>query len=68
MGKCIVCEENYSDKRLQLGYKTCLTCGGKQAAQETKRKSKCIAPAYNKGDCQYITSKQCVKNIYQGKS
>jgi hypothetical protein len=27
MAECITCEEEYSDKRLALGYETCLDCG-----------------------------------------
>jgi len=27
MAECITCEEEYSDKRLDLGYMTCLNCG-----------------------------------------
>jgi len=27
MAECITCEEEYSDKRLELGYRTCLDCG-----------------------------------------
>jgi len=27
MAICINCEEEYSDKRLALGYQTCLVCG-----------------------------------------
>ena len=27
MAFCIECEEEYSDKRLALGYNTCLDCG-----------------------------------------
>jgi predicted nucleic acid-binding Zn-ribbon protein len=68
MAICIKCGEEYSDKRAELGYKTCLECGAKDAQKETKRKSKCIAPAYNKGAYQYITSKECVKGIYPNKT
>ena len=27
MAECVECEEEYTDKRLELGYKTCLDCG-----------------------------------------
>ena len=27
MAECITCEEEYTDKRLELGYMTCLDCG-----------------------------------------
>lgn len=32
MADCITCEEEYSDKRLELGYNTCLNCGQEAAA------------------------------------
>jgi hypothetical protein len=31
MATCITCEEEYSDKRLALGYQTCLICGEDEA-------------------------------------
>ena len=31
MAICIKCEEEYNDKRLALGYRTCLDCGGRDA-------------------------------------
>ena len=31
MAICISCEEDYSDKRLALGYRTCLDCGEAEA-------------------------------------
>lgn len=65
---CDECGEEFSDKRGKLGYTTCLECGDKEANKEKNRKKKCIAPAYNKGAYQYITSKECVKNIYPNKT
>jgi|TARA_A100001011_G_scaffold381515_1_gene450169 hypothetical protein len=61
--KCVECGEEYSCKRLQLGYKTCLDCGGISAIREIVRKSKCIAPAFNKGSYTYVHSKQDAKDI-----
>ena len=52
---CIVCGEEFSEKRAALGYKTCLLHG------ETEREFT-IAPAYNKGAYQVI-SRQNVKDI-----
>lgn len=65
---CIECGEEFSDKRGKLGYKICLECGEEKAKREVNRKKKCLAPAYNKGAYQYITSKECVKNIYPNKT
>jgi len=31
MATCIECEEEYNDKRLALGYRTCLDCGDRSA-------------------------------------
>ena len=31
MAECINCEEEYNDKRLALGYQTCLNCGEYEA-------------------------------------
>jgi hypothetical protein len=31
MAICITCEEEYNDKRLALGYHTCLDCGESEA-------------------------------------
>ena len=31
MAECISCGEEYSDKRLALGYETCLICGESEA-------------------------------------
>jgi len=33
MANCINCEEEYTDKRLALGYATCLECGETEARQ-----------------------------------
>jgi hypothetical protein len=61
--KCIECGEEYNYKRLQLGYKTCLDCGSISAIREIVRKSKCIAPAFNKGSYTYIHSAQDAKDV-----
>ena len=63
MATCIVCYEKYSDKRKNLGYKTCLNCGDKEARKEALRKSKCIAPLFNKGAYQFIGSIKEAKSI-----
>lgn len=60
---CIECHEEYSPRRLQLGYRTCLDCGGKVALIEKARKAKCSAPAYNKGAYQYVGTVQAARGI-----
>ena len=39
---CIICLENVNNQRSLLGYKTCLSCGEKQA----KKKKHCIVPLH----------------------
>lgn len=49
------CGEEYSDKRLALGYQTCLDCGRKDAVLEARRKAQRVQPLYNKGPTQYVS-------------
>ena len=60
---CIVCQEEYNPKRLALGYRTCLECGGAQALKEKTRKARCTAPAYNKGAYQYVGSTTMARGV-----
>lgn len=62
---CQFCGEDYSAKRFELGYITCLDCGDSQAQKETEAKSKRITVAYNKGPMMFITSKECVVGIFK---
>jgi hypothetical protein len=48
MATCKTCGEEYSDKRLALGYRTCL-----KHAEPVKLFT--VAPAYNKGAYQLIS-------------
>ena len=63
MANCILWDEKYSDKRLALGYKTCLDCGGNAARKEAAFKARCCAPAYNKGAYMYVSSRNMAKDI-----
>ena len=54
MAICKLCYEDYNDKRLALGFYTCLDCGDRAAHREANRRRKCVAPAYNKGAYQPI--------------
>ena len=56
MPQCFDCGEEFSPKRKELGYEHCLECGDGYAQKETLRKSKCVAPAFNKGAYQYVGS------------
>jgi len=58
MAKCEICEEEYSNKRAELGYDTCLKCGEIDAREETNKKKMRIATPYNKGPYMYICSKK----------
>lgn len=40
MAICITCEEKYSDKRLELGYQTCLDCGQVSAVAISRARTK----------------------------
>ena len=60
---CKDCEETYTQKRFNLGYRTCLECGEFNATIEKNRKSKCVATAFNKGAYTYVYSKKQAKNI-----
>ena len=62
---CYFCGEEYNRKRFDLGYLSCLDCGQRHAQKEKDYKSRCTAPAYNKGAYQYITSINCVKGIFK---
>ena len=63
MANCITCYNNFPNKRYQLGYRTCINCGDKEASKEAYRKSKCIAPLFNKGAYQYLGSIEEAKYI-----
>lgn len=63
MPECKMCNITYSVKRLNLGYLTCIECGDKIAVKESIRKSKCVAPLFNKGAYQYIGNIKEVKHI-----
>ena len=60
---CIECGEDYNPKRAELGYRTCLGCGGKIADIEVARKARCSAPAYNKGAYQYVGTVQAARSV-----
>lgn len=60
---CVKCQVSFNPRRLELGYRTCLDCGGKAAMKEKVRKAKCSAPAYNKGAYQYVGTVQAAKGI-----
>jgi len=46
---CSACGVEYNTKRAQLGYETCLECGEARAFKVAEFRSKCSAPAFNKG-------------------
>ncbi len=63
MAVCIKCYNDFPCARKNLGYDTCIICGDKEAKKEALRKSKCIAPLFNKGSYQYIGNINEVKHI-----
>ena len=63
MNNCKVCHKEFPLKRKQIGYEVCIDCGDKIADIELIRKSKCIAPLFNKGAYQYISNIKEAKYI-----
>lgn len=61
--QCFDCGEDFSPKRKSLGYNHCLECGDGYAKSEMIRKSKCVAPAFNKGAYQYVGTIADAKQI-----
>ncbi len=60
---CIKCDESFPEKRKQLGYNTCLKCGAIDAKKISTHRSKCTAPAFNKGAYMYVSSKRMAKDL-----
>ena len=60
---CIECEEEFSLARKRLGYNTCLEWGEVKADKERQRRSKCVAPAYNKGAYMYVADLRMAKDL-----
>lgn len=58
MAQCIKCGETYSDKRRQLGYKTCLYCG----EQASKQVVRTVVPL-SKSNYVLITDLELLKGI-----
>jgi len=58
---CRECGEEYNTKRAELGYATCLSCGESSAIKIARRRSRCSAPAFNKGAYQPVMSKDDAK-------
>jgi len=58
---CRECGEEYNTKRAELGYATCLSCGDSSARKIARRRSRCSAPAFNKGAYQPVMSKDDAK-------
>ena len=63
MAICNECFNDFPDARKKLGYNICINCGDKHAKKEAIRKSKCIAPLFNKGSYQYIGNINAAKHI-----
>ena len=61
--KLCACTEEISKERYSLGYRTCIRCGEALAALEATRRKKCVAPLYNKGAYQYISTLDQVEDI-----
>ena len=60
---CIKCQKEFPLKRKKLGYNTCLDCGDIAAKKIAKHRSKCTAPAFNKGAYMYVSSRSMAKDL-----
>ena len=63
MAVCVKCYDEFPDARRDIGYEVCIECGDRQARKEAIRKSKCVAPLFNKGSYQYIGNINAAKHI-----
>ena len=63
MAECTNCGEEFSDKRKDLGYEICLSCGDNVAHEQAVEKSKRVGPLFNKGGLQYISDEEDLTSI-----
>jgi len=61
--ECIVCEDDVEPENWNRGYRACLCCREKKAQQIAMKRRQQVAPAYNKGSYQFITSKQMCRDL-----
>jgi len=61
--ECIVCSSEVLEFHWKKGYRACFSCREKKAQEIKKMKAKQIAPAFNKGSYQMITSRQMIKDL-----
>lgn len=61
MAECIECGEEYPNRRQQLGYATCLTCG--EQAATAARMGWCIAPIAHKQGATLVTNKSDLRGL-----
>jgi uncharacterized protein (UPF0212 family) len=61
---CIKCRiEELDPRRVELGYKTCPTCGEAAARDEAERRKSRVAIAFPKGAYQYITDEHPLEDL-----
>ena len=62
MAECVKCGEEYSDKRLALGYLICLECGDKDARKAISARNRAalqaMAPHQFTGDVREVLDKR----------
>ena len=61
--ECVSCGDEFNPRRFALGYYVCLECGDEEATKQILKKSKCTAPAYNKGAYMYVSSARMAKEL-----
>ena len=59
--ECVECGSEFSPRRQELGYRTCLECGDVKAQKAIAHKRKCSAPLFNKGGYQYVGSREAAR-------
>ncbi len=52
MATCVKCEEEYTDRRLELGYPTCLECGALDARRLTSARVQAVLRVMTPNACE----------------
>ena len=62
MAECIECGEEYNERRLALGYRTCLSCGDSAARTAIRARTaatlQSMAPNHYTGDVREVLDKR----------
>jgi hypothetical protein len=61
MATCMTCEEEYSDRRLDLGYPTCLQCGALDAHRLSSARTRAVLRIMTPNACE-----GSVEKVFEG--